>query len=473
MWRGQGWVEPGAAPVPVPTEPLTGAEAHQSASTMPGFQAMPTDDLGPVPSPPRTLAALMIEALERNPSTRMAWESARAAAGRMGMADSLYLPRVKLYAEGDHEKDVYPAVPAPLFYQGWNASTGISMTWLLADFGRREAAVEAARHGLEAANLTHNREIERVVFGVQQAYFRLDAQQGLLEAAGEDLDNARIQLEMVESRMVVGLATRPALLESRQQFAKAQYQFESTKAGLYEAQAGLAVAVGVPAGTPIVIQSLQSMPLPKELDVAVESVVVQSLAQRPDIQAAVAREREARDRVHEAEADFLPTVSMVGNLEWGWLDGTASIGSQEAANHGVATFGSIGLEAEWSIFEGWERTSRLYQARAEEAKSRAALQLLQLAVSNEVWSAYFDVRASRSLFAAGEALLASALDEYEAVFAAYANGLATISQLVLSESDLFDARATLIRARAEYLDSTARLAFASGAAPVSATSRLD
>ncbi len=467
MWSTQEWPLPGQPPIVVPT-----AASGQLAAPLPGFTSARDHgawDHGPLSPPARSLGQLTIEALERNPSTRMAWESARAAAGRMGMADSLYLPRITLYADGAHEKDVYPAVPAPLFYQGWTADTGIEMSWLLADFGRRDATIEAARHGLEAANLMHNREIERVVFAVQQAYFRLDARQGLLEAAGEDLDNARIQLEMVESRMLVGLSTRPELLQSRQQFAKAQYQYESMKAGLYDAQAGLAVALGVPAGTSITIESLQSMPLPEALDVAVEDVVMRSLAQRPDIQSAVAREREARANVRHAEADFLPSVSMVGNLEWGWLDGTASIGTQRADNHGVATFGSIGLEAEWSIFEGWERTSRLYAARAEEAKSRAALQALQLTVSNEVWSAYFDVRASRSLFAAGEALLTSARDEYDAVFASYINGLATISQLVLSESDLFDARATLIEARAEYLDSAARLAFASGAAPASSS----
>lgn len=460
-WRGDGMVVPETPPIPVPDRPMAAA-----ASPMPGFERArtldPDEPVAPLPPRERSLAELAVRALEMNPTTRAAWESARAAAGRQGMAESLYLPRAGLYGEVDWERSAYPALPAPLIYEGGNGETGFNLSWLLLDFGRRDAMVEAARRGVEAANLSANRQIQKVIYDVQTAYFQLDANVMMVEAAEEDLANAQMQLEAVEDRMRVGLATRPELLEARQQFAKAQFMVEDTKADLYDAQAALAVAVGVPAGTRIDIVPLQKMPLPEELLIGVDAVVAQTLRQRPDLQAAIATVRQARASVKQAEADFLPTISMYGDIGAGWLDGESRDGTDTGIMDGVPLVAEIGLRGTWLLYEGGERTAKLHEARANLARAEAQLDELQLTISNEVWMAYFDVRAARKRFIAGEALLAASQDSYDSVFASYVNGLATITQLIQSEAGLFDARYTLIQSRADLLMSAARLAFASG-----------
>jgi outer membrane protein TolC len=129
---------------------------------------------------------------------------------------------------------------------------------------------------------------------------------------------------------------------------------------------------------------------------------------------------------------------------------------------GVPFTAEIGLRGTWLLYEGGERTAKLHEARANLARAEAQLDELQLTISNEVWMAYYDVRAARKRFLAGEALLAASQDSYDSVFASYVNGLATITQLIQSEAGLFDARYTLIQSRADLLMSAARLAYASG-----------
>jgi outer membrane protein TolC len=456
-WRGDGMIVPETPPIPVPDRPMASGGAP-----LRGFERSRTLDadepVAPLPPRERTLAELAVRALEMNPTTRAAWESARAAAGRQGMAESLYLPRAGVYGKVDWERSAYPALPAPLIYEGGNADTGFSLSWLLLDFGRREAA----RRGVEAANLSANRQIQKVIYDVQTAYFQLDAKVMMVEAAEEDLANARMQLEAVEDRMRVGLATRPELLEARQQFAKAQFMVEDTKADLYDAQSALAIAVGVPAGTRIDIVPLQRMPLPEDLLIGVDAVVARTLRQRPDLQAAIATVRQARAAIKQAEADFLPTISFYGDIGAGWLDGESRDGNEIGMNDGIALVAEAGVRGTWLLYEGGERTAKLHEARANLARAEAQLDELQLVVSNEVWMAYFDVRAARKRFIAGEALLAASQDSYDSVFASYVNGLATITQLIQSEAGLFDARYTLIQSRADLLMSAARLAFASG-----------
>ena len=460
-WRGDGVIVPEAPPIPIPDQPMANAPAP-----LPGFERVrtldPDEPIGPLPPRQRSLAELAVRALEMNPTTRVAWEAARAAAGQQGRAESLYLPRAGLYGEVDWERSAYPALPAPLIYEGGNAETGFNLSWLLLDFGRRDAMVEAARRGVEAANLSANRQIQKVIFTVQEAYFQLDANAMMVEAAEEDLANARMQLEAVEDRMRVGLATRPELLQARQQFAKAQFMVEDTKSDLYDAQSALAIAVGVPAGTRIDIVPLQRMPLPEDLITGVDAVVAQTLRQRPDLQSALASVKQARAAVRQAEADFLPTISFYGDIGAGWLDGESRDGQQVGVMDGLPLVAEVGLRGTWLLYEGGERTAKLHEARANLARAEAQLDELQLTISNEVWMAYFDVRAARKRFIAGEALLASSKDTYDSTFESYVNGLATITQLIQSEAGLFDARYTLIQSRADLLISAARLAYASG-----------
>ena len=156
------------------------------------------------------------------------------------------------------------------------------------DFGRRSASADAARQQLAAANFTFNREIQEVVFNTQKAFYAVSAAKAAVEAALENLELTKTNVEAVNQRLELGLATEPALLLARQRYAQSGYDLESAKVLVHDAQADLAVALGVAANTRFDVQNLGKQQIPPKLDASVDQLIDFAVKQRPDLAAQVA-----------------------------------------------------------------------------------------------------------------------------------------------------------------------------------------
>src|SRR6202041_2134667 len=136
-----------------------------------------------VPHKQYDLAALVDLAERVNPTTREAWEVAREAAAGIGLAESAYLPQLSLQAIGGFQHTPLP-MPRNLVPAGYFVSDtrevipAVALKWLLFDFGRRDAQVQAARADSFVANVSFTGAHQKLVFDVSQAYFDLGAARG-------------------------------------------------------------------------------------------------------------------------------------------------------------------------------------------------------------------------------------------------------------------------------------------------------
>lgn len=412
-----------------------------------------------------TLAELVNDALTRNPTTRATWERARAAAAQINIEAAQTIPQVSITAGMMDQRVAYPLPNGFLVAQGPVSNVGINLSWLLVDFGRTEADVARAREMLADANHTYVRKVQELVYSVQAAYFKMDAATSLRDAARDDLENARVQMEMVEARLAAGLATLPQALESRRLFAASRYELERADADVYDAKAALSVAVGMPPERDLEIESLFGREMPREVLAGLDEVVNTALSRRPDLSAAVSRVRAAEASVKRAEAEFLPEVTAFANLVSYWWnqDTSQTDGGPDGVANGRPYGGTIGFQGSWLLLDGGWRESALTAARAERSAAEQELAQLQLTASGEVWASYFDVLAARRALEAADSLELAARSAYEAVREGFVHGLTTLPDLLASEAMLADSRDAVIRARAELLESSARLALASGA----------
>src|SRR2546428_11891756 len=96
------------------------------------------------------LGELVDIAQRHNPEARVAWERARQAAIAIGLAEGTYYPALTAAATGAVAHVPIP-IPTTVIPGGvFTADTHfviptLSLEWLLLDFGRRDAAVDAAR----------------------------------------------------------------------------------------------------------------------------------------------------------------------------------------------------------------------------------------------------------------------------------------------------------------------------------------
>ena len=427
-------------------------------------QARPPSTL---PEPPMVnttnqydLPALIDIALTNNPDTKQTWEQARAAAAAYGASRAPYYPDVSTQVPGGYERELFQLPGVNGVLKQWQVTPMIEFTYTLLDFGRRDAGAAAARAQLAAANFSFNRKLQEVVFATQQSFYSIGAAKAAVKAAEENVVLAKTDDEAVGRRVDLGLATEPELLLSRQAVAQSQYDLASARLLVREAQASMAVALGVAANTPLDVPSLDSIPIPAGLGSEVDELIDTAVRSRPDLAAQVATLDAQRAAVAAAKAQFYPTVGISGNYgEQSWnyrYDGTHTVTDNQPQYAAL-------LSINWDLFTGFKRLNDLRQAEADRDAAGAQLKSLEVSAISSVWRAYYEFQTALSRYSYAKALLAASQESYDANLDTYKQGLSTIVELLTADRDLANARYTIVQSRADLLTSSAAVAFAVGA----------
>src|SRR5207244_5016894 len=172
------------------------------------------------------LGELIDIAQRTNPETRGAWERARQAAIAIGVAEGTYYPALTAAATGAVAHVPIP-IPTTVLPGGvFTADThfvipALSLEWLLLDFGRRGAAVDAARALAMEAVAGFNAKHQQIVFAVTRDFHALTSVRGKVAADRAALAPARSLEAAANARKQNGLATLPEVLQAQEEAARA------------------------------------------------------------------------------------------------------------------------------------------------------------------------------------------------------------------------------------------------------------
>jgi outer membrane protein len=406
------------------------------------------------------LPALIDVALSNNPDTRRTWLQARAAAATYGASRAPYYPVVSTETTSAYSRRIFELPGQDGILKQWRVTPVIEFTYTLLDFGRRNAGASAARDQLAAANFSYNRKLQDVVFATQRSFYAIGAAKAAVKAAEQNVELAKTDDEAVARRVDLGLATQPELLLSRQRVAQSAYDLASARLLVREAEANMAVAVGVAANTALDVPSLESIPIPAGLGSEVDQLIETAVRQRPDLAAQVATLEARRAQVAGAKAEFFPVVGLsgaYGEQMWGYrFDATPSVRTAQPQ------YGSI-LTIKWDIFTGFKRLNDVRAAEADRDAASAQLKSLEVDAISSVWRAYYEFQTAQKRYDYARALLAASNESYSANLDTYRQGLSTIVELLTADRDLANARYTMVQSRADLLTSSAAVAYAVGA----------
>lgn len=436
-----------------PSTPSSGRPSDRIVSRQSGDSLVEPDIVYDLPG--------LIDLAQRaNPETRRSWEDARAAAARLGRAQSAYFPTLSAAAAAGTSRVADRTAVGEVTVEGPALRPQVELAWVLLDFGRRGATVDQASQQLLEANWSFNRKHQEVAYAVSRNFFALDASRARVTAARVSLESATTVTEAVEARLAQGLATRPELLLARQEQARAAFELQDTQGLVADAQAALAESLGISPMVPLRVVELAALPLPGGLTDSVEKVIDQALARRPDLAARLAALRAREAEVRGARAEFWPKLGVAAAVG-------GDLGRYRADRFGPfdvtePVYGAF-LTVEWRLFDGFERENALREATARRGAALAELSALELRTLREVWKAYADVKTAlekrdfaRALLAASEEAYAASLESYRVA------GLATVLDLLAAQRDLARARFTEIQSRADLLQASAALVFAAG-----------
>ena len=438
----------------------TSASSSPSQPWKPPAGALPSPDLSRVtdvrlpsdftPGMPVSLGQIIDVALSNNPSTRIAWLQARSAEAEVGSRRAAWLPQIDL--NGSLVRSRSAAQAGRLSLSQTTFGPSLALNQLLFDFGGRSAQVDEARAALISANLLHNQSIQDVILRAETAYYRVLDGSALLAAQNATIKERQTFLDAADARHRAGVATIADVLQARTALSQATLARETIEGDLRIAEGQMATVMGLPPATRFDVGSLPIEVPAREIATAVEELIRNAVAARPDLNAARAGIMAAEARVREVRSQGLPSIGL-----------SSSVGR---VSSGASTAGSIGYSAgvffRWPIFTGFRNTDDLRQAQLRAEAERENARRVEQGVGLEVWTSYHSMQTASQRLTTVRDLLKSAQESADVAAGRYRAGVGRVVDLLTAEAALENARAEEVRARTDWFLSIARLAHDTG-----------
>jgi outer membrane protein len=415
-------------------------------------------------SHPYSLAELIDIGEHNNPTARIAWERAKQGAESLGIAKSEYFPVLAGIAAFGDSRSINP-FPAAFVPKGYTmvevpfVQPEVTLDYLLFDFGKREAKVDAATAQKLAAGANFIQTNQDVAFQVATNYYNLVTAQERLQAARETLKTAQTTQDAAEVQLANGRSTMPDVLNARAETAQAVFDLESAEGDEMVARVLLSEAIGVEPTPHILIDAQEKAPLPQSLSLTIEDLIDRAIASRPDLAAQAAAIRAAGDEVRSARADYLPRIGVSASAAQTSIWPTSDSG--RLGNASQPTW-SATLGIQWRIFDGGARKHALREAESKEREEQDKMTDLRDRTTREVWSAYIGFRTAVQKERAAVALLTSATTSYDASLEAYKYGVRSLVDVVTAQRQLAQARLSSVAARSGLFLGAVDLEFVTG-----------
>jgi len=403
--------------------------------------------------------------LRNNPATRESWALAQSAASAYGSARGALLPTVALDVNatrsGGGAFNTFGGTSGGgqtgSIAGGTSGRTQLSQTfslsYLLLDLGGRSGTIEAARQRAIAANLTHNATVLDAVLQVESMLFNYLSARALRDEQIVSVSEAQNDLSAATERQRLGVATIQDVLQTRTQLAQARVQLATYEGNLQAARGNLAFAMGLPANARFEVPAITASDSVADVLASVDTLINRSVTQRPELAEARAQAAALAAQVRVARSAALPTLS---------LRTTSGISSTYAANNTSVRPYSIGLGFSVPIFNGFSAQYDILAARGQYEAGQARVVTLQQQISVQVFTSYFQLRASTERVRNSTDLLASAEESATVALARYREGVGTIIDVLLGRSALATARAESVQSRWEWRLALAQLAHDAG-----------
>ncbi len=323
-----------------------------------------------------TLTMLVDEALKANLNLRIAETRLREARATRGVVAGGLWPMVT--ASGGYQRyhtaGVTPGNQALNLYQA-----GFDAVWELDLFGGQRRNVESADANIQAA-IENIRDAQvSLIAEVALNYIQLRGYQQEIVIAQNNLKSQEHTADIVHRNFKVGFASGLDAANADSDVATTESQIPVFESEARQSIYALSVLLARPPGD-LVSQLSPSANLPRvpmQVPVGLPSDL---LRRRPDIREAEAQLHAATAQIGVAVADFFPTFSLTGSLNW------SSNVLRSMWNNANRSF-AVGPSVTWPLFQGGAIVSNVHLQEALRDESFITYQQTVLAAFQDVENA--------------------------------------------------------------------------------------
>ncbi len=371
-----------------------------------------------------------------NPGLNVDYMSLKSAEANLGSAKSEYFPSISLNAggnkntgkrQGDSHTEDNP----------YNINVGLSL--LLYDFGGRSSRIDSFRSYLAAAGFNYNSALQDLILSIHTSYFKL-------LGAMEDLKSARANEAMYKKsfaeatrRYEVGLAALNDKLQTQTSYEQSKLKVIEMENAVKQFEGDLATILNLPPQTSF---KLKQPPKDRDLtalnkDDTLDKMIEIAAKERAEVKAQEANVNAANSSLRELRSTRFGSISL--SADSGYNNSWKPERSYHRDN-------SIGLNYRLPLFTGFDTSYKISAAEFRREQERSALEQTRNNIKNEVWGAYHDYQTAMKSYEVSKKVLKSAEENEKVAFKSYEIGKTDIINLLAAESQLADARDSLVNA---------------------------
>ncbi|VWC07469.1 outer membrane bacteriocin efflux protein [Burkholderia seminalis] len=331
----------------------------------------------------------------------------------------------------------------------------LRLSWVLFDFGRRDANLAYYNGLLELSKASHTEALQSVFEQAAAAFYSVWTAQSTLDAAGNAEANAERSFQIARHKHLAGAGTLNDELQAKAAWQEAIYTRVNATGALKAAQGTLCLRMGIPVETSIEVDvSAGAQP-----DVNFTSSIADLLALAKAVNPKV-REAQALIEADDANAKLahreeLPTISLSGSLS-----NDKSLGAFPRDTRTYSKY--VGIQISIPIFSGF---GQQYHRQASEAQvdiDRASLHKAELEVASAVWRNYQDVITKTANLQVASSTQESAQEAYDVASKRYSAGVGPLLDVLNAQTTLATARRQVVQSQADWRVSRLVLAFSIG-----------
>jgi TolC family type I secretion outer membrane protein len=381
-----------------------------------------------------TLADVTEAALCNNPQTRESYANAKVQAAQLGIAKSAFLPTLT-DSVGINQNFVNPE-SASRGREFVNLNNNLAVSYLLYDFGNRNAALENARQLLNAVSATQSAVVQNLLLSTVKAYYQVQSDIAALEASKEAERFNLESFKAAEAKYKAGVSTPADKLQAETAYAQAMLNRISAEGALKTDYGILANVMGMNANMTLnLVRSVSSPVNTSEIERDIHQLIEYARVRRPDLMASEAQLSAAKANIEASRAAAKPTVSV--GLSNSFQDGSSLSSSNNSA---------LGLTVTVPIFTGYAPTYRIRSAEANAEVREAQRDQLKLQISLDVWTAFQNLRTAHEAIISSEVLVRSATESALVALGRYKAGVGNIIEALNAQTAFASANQQKIKA---------------------------
>lgn len=330
------------------------------------------------------------------------------------------------------------------FGQKWNSNAGVQLSQQL--FNQQVfTGLQAAKSSTEYYNLTAQLTEEQIIELVANNYYQVLVNRQQLTVVDNNIKNVKVIEKIIANQYKNGLAKKIDVDRIQVNLTNLETQREQNTNAITQLENQLKFAMGMPVSTQIVLPETEITAV-AQLPQFTDTV---ALANRTEIKLLDTQDKLLSLQRKAYVSEYYPTLALTGNYTYSSQSNGFDFLSSNASAIGFGS-SAIGLTLRVPIFNGFLTRSKIRQADVDIRKAREDRRETTNSLNLAYENAKIQLKNSLNTINAQKRNVELAQEIYKSTQNNYNNGLASLTDLLDTESSLTEAQNSYTQALLSY-----------------------